>query len=110
MEGFVEKVTRILREHWREKGRVLVFGHLGDGNLHVIVTVGEDSPEIRHRVESLVYAALKEAHGSVSAEHGIGLEKKSYLELCRNAGELALMRLLKRTLDPTDMFNPGKLL
>lgn len=110
MESFVSKVTRILEEHWGAKGRALVFGHLGDGNLHVIVTVGEDTPETHHRVESLVYAALHEAGGSVSAEHGIGLEKKGYLALCRNPGELSLMRLLKQTLDPAAMFNPGKLL
>lgn len=110
MEGFVAEVTGILAEHWGEKGRMLVFGHLGDGNLHVVVSVGDDSPESRHRVESLVYAALATAHGSVSAEHGIGVEKKYYLALCRNQNELAVMRLLKRTLDPADIFNPGKLL
>lgn len=110
MEGFVEQVSCILKEHWGDQGRVLVFGHLGDGNLHVIVTVGVDTPEIHQRVESLVYAALEQAHGSISAEHGIGLEKKSYLQLCRNPGELALMRVLKQTLDPHELFNPGKLL
>lgn len=110
MQDFVAEVDAMLAEHWGDRGRMLVFGHLGDGNLHVVVTVGDDAPQVRQRVESLVYAALHRAHGSVSAEHGIGAEKKDYLQLCRNPQELAVMRLLKRTLDPAGMFNPGKLL
>ena len=47
-------------------------------------------------------------HGSISAEHGIGLEKRDYLTLSRTPAEIATMRLLKRTLDPHNILNPGK--
>jgi FAD/FMN-containing dehydrogenase len=61
-------------------------------------------------VEKLVYGALQHCSGSVSAEHGIGLEKKPYLQVSRNASELALMRSIKQTLDPLNLLNPGKVL
>jgi FAD/FMN-containing dehydrogenase len=54
-----------------------------------------------------VYAPLIAIGGSVSAEHGIGLEKKNWLNTSRTATELALMRQLKRTLDPKNLLNPG---
>jgi FAD/FMN-containing dehydrogenase len=56
-----------------------------------------------------VYGPLQAVGGSVSAEHGIGLEKKAHLHLSRNPQELELMRLLKRSLDPKGILNPGKL-
>jgi FAD/FMN-containing dehydrogenase len=57
-----------------------------------------------------VYAPLARFQGSVSAEHGIGLEKKAYLHISRSENELALMRRLKAALDPTGILNPGKVL
>jgi FAD/FMN-containing dehydrogenase len=89
--------------------RFWVYGHMGDGNLHVCVQVAaQDCLAKRPKIEALVYAGVKEANGSVSAEHGIGLEKKPYLSISRNAAELALMRTLKHALDPKHILNPGK--
>ena len=82
-----------------------IWGHLGDGNLHIAVV----APATREEIERIVYQPLQKIGGSVSAEHGVGLEKKPYLALCRNPGELALMRQLKRALDPHDILNPGKI-
>ena len=91
--------------------KLWVFGHLGDGNLHVAVQVApEQLATARARVEALVYGPLAAFQGSVSAEHGIGLEKKPYLPISRSANELALMRTLKQALDPKGLLNPGKLL
>ena len=64
----------------------------------------------REAVEQIVYAPLAPLQGSVSAEHGIGLEKKPYLHLSRSAAEIALMRTLKQALDPLQLLNPGKVL
>ena len=76
--------------------RLWIFGHLGDGNLHVIVQVPpQDYVTLRPKIEALVYGPLGKLGGSVSAEHGIGLEKKPYLSVCRSEGEIALMRALK---------------
>ena len=86
-----------------------VLGHMGDGNLHFAIGVGDDSEAAHRRVEACVYEPLEAIGGSVSAEHGVGLEKKPYLHLSRNATEVDLMRLLKRALDPHGILNPGKI-
>ena len=85
-----------------------VFGHLGDGNLHLII--GRVSADRREAVEAIVYAPLATRRGSISAEHGIGLQKRAWLGYSRSDAEIALMRVLKRALDPLDTLNPGKVL
>jgi FAD/FMN-containing dehydrogenase len=86
-----------------------VFGHVGDGNLHFMIPGAPDDLEARERTESVVYGRLQGLDGSISAEHGIGLEKKSYLPLSRSTQEMALMRALKSALDPAGILNPGKI-
>jgi FAD/FMN-containing dehydrogenase len=108
MADYVTGLRSNLLERWPE-GRLWVFGHMGDGNLHVIVSAGQQDAATRHAVEQMVYSPLQAVGGSVSAEHGIGLEKKPHLHLSRNTQELELMRLLKRSLDPRGILNPGKL-
>ncbi|HET7203869.1 MAG TPA: FAD-binding oxidoreductase [Steroidobacteraceae bacterium] len=108
MEGYVAEVVARLEREWPGYRR-FVFGHLGDGNLHVIVT-GPPSLEARHGIERCVYEPLAARQGSVSAEHGIGLEKQPWLAQCRSAAELELMRKLKSLLDPKGILNPGRVL
>jgi FAD/FMN-containing dehydrogenase len=108
MRGYVDEVRSRLAEAVGEH-RCYVFGHLGDGNLHLVVGPGKINAEVRHRVESSVYEPLRAIGGSVSAEHGVGLEKKPYLTICRSPEEIALMRTLKRALDPKGILNPGKI-
>ncbi|HEY0648273.1 FAD-binding oxidoreductase [Phenylobacterium sp.] len=109
MPAYVAEVDAELRKRWPDADNY-VFGHLGDGNLHLLIWTGVRNPETKHAVEDIVYAPLKAIGGSVSAEHGIGLHKKAYLPLSRNAGEIALMKTLKQALDPTGILNPGKIL
>jgi FAD/FMN-containing dehydrogenase len=87
--------------------RCFVFGHMADGNLHLVIAAGDDAAT-RSRIEDLVYRPLAIIGGSVSAEHGIGLEKRAYLPLSRTAAEVATMRLLKQALDPKCILNRGK--
>jgi FAD/FMN-containing dehydrogenase len=108
MQGYVAEVRDRLTSQW-PKATMMVFGHLGDGNLHLIPGVGDGSPEARHAVEHVIYDALRKRGGSVSAEHGIGLEKREYLSWTRNPAEIALMKNLKRALDPDNILNPGKI-
>ena len=110
METYVAKVCADIKARWPAAAPTMVFGHLGDGNLHVIAAVGETSPETRHAVEEIVYRPLEAIHGSISAEHGVGLQKRDFLKLSRSPAEIALMRALKATLDPTNLLNPGKVL
>ena len=86
------------------------FGHVADGNIHLIVDRTEQTPELIHQINEIVYAPLKSIGGSVSAEHGIGLHKKKYLHLCRTAAEIEMMKTLKRTFDPKGILNSKKVL
>jgi FAD/FMN-containing dehydrogenase len=81
------------------------FGHLGDGNIHLIAALGS-AADLAH-LDPLVYEPLR-GYGSVSAEHGIGTLKREWLALSRNPTEIAMMRVLKGTLDPRGILNPGR--
>jgi FAD/FMN-containing dehydrogenase len=108
MELYIQQVEEGVRRSWPEH-RFYAFGHLGDGNLHIFVCAGSDDEETRRKVEEIVYKPLMDIGGSVSAEHGIGLEKKAYLPWCRSQAEIALMRKLKKMLDPKGILNPGRI-
>lgn len=107
MSAYVAEVRERLLQRWPES-RCYVLGHIGDGNLHLFVTLDRGDRSLHPEVDQAVYAPLKPLGGSVSAEHGIGLEKKAWLSLSRTAGELELMRQLKGLLDPSMLLNPGK--
>ncbi|MBV9997259.1 MAG: FAD-binding oxidoreductase [Caulobacteraceae bacterium] len=108
MEAYVAAVRASLAERW-PAFTLMVFGHLGDGNLHLIAGVGAGGPEVRRAVEERIYRPLAAIGGSISAEHGVGLQKRDFLALSRSAEEIALMRTLKRALDPRGILNPGKI-
>ncbi|HLJ53257.1 MAG TPA: FAD-binding oxidoreductase [Rhizomicrobium sp.] len=107
-ESYIAEVRDALKARWPAM-TLMVFGHLGDGNLHLIPGVGDASPEAHRAVEEIIYGALRRRDGSVSAEHGIGLEKRDYLSYSRNADEIQLMRSLKKAFDPKNILNPGKI-
>jgi len=107
MPTYLEKVRAEL-ERIVPGIRVWVFGHIADGNLHVAVSAGDRHEETFDAVERCVYEPLREFCGAISAEHGIGLERKSHLGISRSPAEIAVMRALKRALDPRGILNPGK--
>jgi FAD/FMN-containing dehydrogenase len=106
MEGYVGTVRQALCERWPDH-RCFVFGHVGDGNLHIAVFTGKEAD--RGAVERCIYEPLQPIGGAVSAEHGIGLEKRPHLARSRGAAEIELMRTLKAALDPGGILNPGKI-
>lgn len=93
---------------------VVWFGHIGDGNLHINVlkpAALSDADFLAQceRVTKLLAETLVRHGGSISAEHGIGLVKKPYLQGTRSAAEIALMRSIRAAFDPLGLMNPGKL-
>ena len=107
MEEYVAEVNRRLGDTFGEYVN-FTFGHIGDGNIHFGTSAGSDEGA-HDAVKRAVYEPLAAIGGSISAEHGIGLDKKKYLHLSRNAEEVALMRTLKRALDPNGILNRGKI-
>ena len=108
MAAYAEAVQAACAARWPQ-GRCIVFGHIADGNVHLFVQPGSD--EATHAdSDAIVYAPLAGCEGSVSAEHGIGTEKIGWLNRSRSAAEIDLMRLLKRSLDPKNLLNPGRVL
>ena len=94
---------------------LFIFGHIGDGNLHINVMkpAALSEAEFRARtrtVDNELFALVKAHRGSISAEHGIGLLKRDYLHYSRSPAELLLLQALKRTLDPHNILNPGKVI
>ena len=92
-----------------EVERVVTFRPVSDGNIHLIIGKKTDDPGLTRKINDIVYLPLKELGGSVSAEHGIGLDKRDYLHLCRSEEEINLMKYLKRSLDPLGILNEGRI-
>ncbi|WP_416798147.1 FAD-binding oxidoreductase [Ciceribacter azotifigens] len=90
--------------------QVIFFGHAGDSNIHLVAGPITDIDPTGHGIETIVYEIIRAYGGSVSAEHGIGLHKKPWLAYSRSENELAMLRQLKRSLDPKGILNPGKVL
>ena len=108
MNDYVDEVTAALSSALPDHVN-LVFGHLGDGNLHFNVVAKDHDGNAKAIIEKTIYERLAPRGGSVSAEHGVGIEKKPYLYLCRSKEEIALMRSLKSALDPQNILNAGKI-
>ncbi|MBS1962133.1 MAG: FAD-binding oxidoreductase [Bdellovibrionales bacterium] len=94
--------------------RTFIFGHIGDGNLHIFIRKPADmASEVFHarcaESDTMLFELCQKFAGSVSAEHGVGLLKKPALGYTRSPQDLAYVRALKRALDPKGLLNPGKI-
>jgi FAD/FMN-containing dehydrogenase len=112
LEGFCAAFGQVFETRY-PGWEVCLFGHIGDGNLHVNIM----KPDALSREEFWaqtkaadddMFALVRDFGGSISAEHGVGLLKKSHLGYSRSPDEIALMRALKRVFDPRNILNPGK--
>ena len=114
LAAFEDALTDVLRTLSPEL-RVYLFGHIGDGNLHVNILKPESMSketflETCHKNDPHLYKLINDFAGSVSAEHGIGLLKKSALPYSRSRVELEYFRKLKSIFDPHQILNPGKII
>jgi FAD/FMN-containing dehydrogenase len=112
LEAFTAELEATIAERY-PGWEVCLFGHIGDGNLHVNVMKPDALDKATflsktHDVDAEIFKLVKAHGGSISAEHGIGLLKRDYLGFTRSPAEIAAMRAIKRALDPKNTLNPGK--
>jgi len=111
---FIEKGDKIC-SNILLNSKAYIFGHIGDGNLHYYLF---NSPEVsaneflilRDKIKVSIYDLTMQLDGSFSAEHGIGIAKKAELNSYISISEVELMKLIKKTLDPKNIMNPGKVI
>ncbi|MCU1392348.1 MAG: FAD-binding oxidoreductase [Ilumatobacteraceae bacterium] len=106
LAGFVRDIPGVIATR-RPQARTWMFGHVGDGNLHVNITGLDPDDEA---ADEVVFGHVVGLGGSISAEHGIGTAKKQWLHLNRSAAEIDAMRAIKHALDPDGVMNPNALL
>lgn len=106
MGAFVDETRAALSAAW-PNAPLLFFGHVGDNNLHI--ALGVPSIEDVKKADDIVYDLLRPYRGSISAEHGVGVLKREYLDISRNPIEIDLMRQLKQTLDPNGLLNRDRI-
>ena len=112
--GFLEDVESIVTQHYPDL-EVVWFGHIGDGNLHLNILRPadvsiEDFYQRCHSISPELFSLIQRRDGSISAEHGVGLLKRDFLNYSRTSEEIQLMRELKQVFDPHGILNPNKLL
>ena len=106
IEGFVQEARSALDLRWPTEEK-LFFGHIGDNNLHIAVSVPTKAEAVA--VDREIYHRLKSYGGSITAEHGVGMLKRDYLSVCRSPVEIAMMGQFKRLLDPKGLLNRGRI-
>jgi FAD/FMN-containing dehydrogenase len=111
--ALLSEVEAVVNEQYPDF-EIVWFGHIGDGNVHLNILKPDNLPmaDFQRRcgeVSIWVFELVSKHGGSISAEHGVGLLKKDYLEYSRSPVEIALMRQIKQVFDPLGIMNPGKI-
>jgi D-lactate dehydrogenase (cytochrome) len=112
--NFVEEACRSIAEKFASC-RVMAFGHVGDGNIHFNVlarATGSDDylTALQPQINRVVHDLVAKYDGSISAEHGLGVLRRDEAFRYKSRVELDIMRTIKRSLDPTGIMNPNKVL
>lgn len=112
--AFFSKANKLVEDYFPE-AKLAAFGHVGDGNIHYVLVGPKDMTDEEMRKRSLpceepIFDLISKMSGSFSAEHGVGTIKLDAMSKYKSSVELNLMRSLKKTLDPSNMMNPGKVI
>ncbi len=106
----IPDILRAIGDIAKRHGLLIVnFGHAGDGNIHTNIMIDEAEPAKTEPAVKEIFEAVLRLGGSISGEHGIGLSKARYLPLETGKEALDVMKKIKRTLDPNNVLNPGKI-
>ena len=105
---FTDRAVTLVAEHAPEAIPVL-FGHIGEGNLHLNLVRCNVSGETEHALYTAMMALIADCGGNVSSEHGVGTRKRDYLTMSRTDADIAAMRTVKAAFDPTGYLNPAVL-
>ena len=111
--AFLKEIDAIVGEHYPDF-EIVWFGHIGDGNLHLNILKPDamDKDEFFGKcatVNKWVFETVQKYNGSISAEHGVGMTKRDYLEYSRSPVEIEYMKAVKAAFDPNGIMNPGKI-
>lgn len=104
---FAADLDKRLKNKYSNIG-VLLFGHIGDNNLHVCAYTGREEDKVK--INEDIMLMIGEYSGAISAEHGIGVLKRDFLPLSRTNNEIALMKTIKQAMDPKNILNPGRVI
>ncbi|KAI9484749.1 hypothetical protein BDB00DRAFT_853609 [Zychaea mexicana] len=109
------KMVEDVKQHYGERGlldttytNVIGFGHVGDGNLHIMANIPDHDRKAQKDMDSYVYDWAIKHNGSITAEHGIGVAKVNYMTRCKTEAQIHLMQTLKKAIDPNGIMNPYK--
>ncbi|CDH60359.1 d-lactate dehydrogenase 2 [Lichtheimia corymbifera JMRC:FSU:9682] len=111
------KMVEDAKKHYNDRGLLgdgnvyynfLGFGHVGDGNLHIMANIKGFDYKVQKDMDRFVYDWAIKHKGSITAEHGVGVAKVGYMEECKSEPQLRLMRAIKHALDPRGIMNPYK--
>ncbi|KAH8919602.1 hypothetical protein BT69DRAFT_1266403 [Atractiella rhizophila] len=111
MYSVVEKMRKRFKEHGLGDDvirRCIGFGHVGDGNIHLNVIASRYDPKIEEIMEPWVFEETSRQRGSISAEHGLGLQKAPFIEYSQEASTVDRMRMIKKIFDPKSILSPYK--
>lgn len=111
--AFLREIDAIVGEHYPDF-EIVWFGHIGDGNLHLNILKPDAMPKEEFfakcgSVNQWVFDIVQRYNGSISAEHGVGMTKRDYLQYSRSPEEIAIMQAVKAVFDPNGIMNPGKI-
>lgn len=111
---FLSDIEKVLQREYPPDFRTVLFGHIGDGNIHINILKPQSLSkceflEVCNKANEKLFKVVAKYRGSISAEHGVGLIKKPYLNYTRTTEEINIMKKIKRIFDPNNILNPGKI-